>query len=193
MTTALTADSRRFTAKKALFSFLGRVFRVYSPSGQLRYFVKKKAFRLKEEINVFSDESQSTIALVIRARSVFDFGATYDITHSSSGEVIGSCRRQGLKSIVRDEWTLMGPTDLAIGKIQEDSVMLALLRRFILHSLLPQSFTVYEGDEPKGTIAQRFNPFQLAYDVDCSRATGVDERLLVGAVVLLLSIDGRQE
>jgi hypothetical protein len=166
---------------------------VYSPTGQLRFYVKKKAFRLKEEINVFSDEAQSTVALVIRARSVFDFGATYDVTSSGSGEVIGSCRRQGLKSIVRDEWTLLGTDDAVIGKIQEDSMILAMLRRFILHSLLPQSFSVFEGSEQKGTIAQRFNPFQLAYDVDCSRATGLDDRLLVAAVVLLMSIDGRQE
>lgn len=193
MSSALTADSRRFTAKRALFSFFGRVFRVYSPTGQLRFYVKKKAFRLKEEINVFSDEAQSTVALVIRARSVFDFGATYDVTSSGSGEVIGSCRRQGLKSIVRDEWTLLGTDDAVIGKIQEDSMILAMLRRFILHSLLPQSFSVFEGSEQKGTIAQRFNPFQLAYDVDCSRATGLDDRLLVAAVVLLMSIDGRQE
>ena len=192
MTNALTADSRRFTAKKAIFSFLGRVFRVYSPTGELRFFVKKKAFRLKEEINVFTDESQSNLALVIRARSVFDFGATYDVTSAASGEVIGSCRRQGLKSILRDEWTLMGAEDTVIGKIQEDSFVLAMLRRFILHSLLPQSFTVFEGDERKGTIAQRFNPFQLAYDVDCSRVTAVDDRLLVAAVILLLSIDGGQ-
>jgi len=193
MSTELTADSKKFVAKKAMFSFLGRVFRIYSPSGNLRYYVKRKAFRLKDELNVYTDENQSDVALVIKARSVFDFGATFDVSEPGSFEPIGACRRQGLKSILRDEWTVMGPGDVVIGKIQEDSMFLAMLRRFFAHSLFPQSFSVYDGTEKKGVIAQRFNPFQLTYDVDCSQVTGIDPRMIVAGTILLLSIEGRQE
>ncbi len=193
MSTALTVAPRAFVAKKALFSFLGRVFRIYGTDGNLRYYIKKKAFRLKEEINVYSDENQTNVALVIQARNIFDFGATYDVTDPGSGETVGACRRQGLKSILRDEWTILGPGDVALGKIQEDSILMALFRRFIAHTLFPQTFSVYQGDQKLGKIAQRFNPFQLAYDVDCTRVDGMDPRLLVAGTILLLSIEGRQQ
>ncbi len=193
MSTELTTSPRKFVAKKALFSFLGRVFRIYGPEGTLRYYIKRKAFRLKDELNVYTDESQSTVALVIKARSVFDFGATFDVREPGASEPIGSCRRQGLKSILRDEWTLMGPGDVVIGKMQEDSMLMAMLRRFFAHSLFPQTFGVYDGTEKKGMIAQRFNPFQLAFDVDCSQASGLDPRLIIAGTILLLSVEGRQE
>lgn len=193
MSTELTANARRFTARKALFSFLGRVFRVFSPEGELRYYIKQKAFRLKEQMNVFTDEAQSNVAIAIQARSVFDFGATYDVTDPGTGERLGAWRRQGLKSIFRDEWTMLDASDNAVGKIIEDSILMGLLRRFVLHSLFPQTFSVHSHDAVVGAVRQRFNPFQLAYDVDCSEATDIDPRMLVAGVILLLSIEGRQQ
>lgn len=187
----MSAD-RIFVAKKPIISFFGRVFRLYGQDGALRYFVKKQAMRLKDELNVFTDEGQRDLTMVIKARSIFDFGATFDVSEPGM-DPIGACRRQGLKSILRDEWTILGPGDVAIGKIVEDSLILAMLRRFVMHSLLPQSFSVYEGDQKKGKISQRFNPFQLAYDVDCSKVESIDPRLIAAGTILLLSVEGRQE
>lgn len=193
MSTDLTASSKKFVAKKALFSFLGRVFRIFGPEGNLRFYVKRKAFRLRDELNVYTDEQQSNVALVIKARSVFDFGTTYDVREPGGMEPIGAWRRQGLKSILRDEWTALGPGDVVLGKIQEDSMLMALFRRFFAHTLFPQTFGVYDGAEKRGLISQRFNPFQLTYDVDCTRVEGIDARLIVAGTILLLSIEGRQD
>ena len=192
MSTDLTTTPRVFVARKAFFSFLGRVFRIYGTDESLLYYIKRKAFKLKDELNVFRDEGQQDLAMVIQARSIFDFGATFDVSVPGS-EPLGACRRQGLKSILRDEWTLLGPGDVPIGKIIEDSMLLALLRRFFFQGLFPQTFSIYDGEEKKGHIKQRWNPFQLAYDVDCSRVVGIDARLVTAATILLLSVEGRQQ
>ena len=64
-----------------------------------------------------------------------------------------------------------------------------LVRKFF--KFLPQTYQVtLEGDQA-GVIKQRFNPFQLAYDVDFSNGK-LDPRLGVGLVVLLLAIEGAQ-
>jgi uncharacterized protein YxjI len=192
MSTALTRYQTRYTAKKALFTFLGSAFRLYAPSGELAFFVKQKAFKLREQITVFADEAMSQPMLRIQARQRADFAATYDIEDAASGEVVGAMQRKGLKSILRDEWAILDVQGNEVGKVQEDSAALALLRRFI--KLIPQTFHVTLADQQVGVIKQHFNPFVLGYDVNFDEAGDrLDRRMMVAMVVLLLAIEGRQQ
>lgn len=187
---------RQFVAKKALFSFLGSTFRIYDPQGGLQFYIKQKAFKLKEELNVFADENQSQKRLTIKARSWADFSTAYDVTDAETGEAVGACKREGMKSIFRDTWLVLGAGDAVIGKCEEDSMFLAMLRRLIFKQWLPQKFTVKDASgNALGTIRQRFNPFQIAYDVsfDGGRNEALDSRLGIALVVLLLAIEGRQQ
>ncbi len=189
MSTALAVWQNQYVAKKAMFSLLGNAFRLYAADGSLAFFVKQKAFRLKEEIVVFADEKQSTPRLRINARSILDFGATYDIT-DPDGSKIGACRREGLKSMFRDSWLVLDTNDQTIATIKEDSMLMALLRRMLL-PIIPQRFTVADTTGKEiGTLRQRFNIFQLGYDVHFE---GLDPRIGVAATVLLLAIEGRQK
>ena len=75
-------------------------------------------------------------------------------------------------------------------------MFMALLRRFIFKQWLPERFTVADpAGNALGTIRQRFNPFQLAYDVsfDGQNNASLDPRLGIALVVLLLAIEGRQQ
>lgn len=190
MATDLSKYESKYVAQKALFSFLGSTFRIYSTDNQLRFFVKQKAFKLKEEIVVYADEGQTQPRLRIRARNILDFSATYDVV-DEAGEKVGALRRQGLKSLLRDSWLLLGTNDEEIGKIEEDSGIMALIRRFITN-LIPQTFHVTLGGQPAGVLRQRFSFFRLVYDVDFSSST-LDPRLGVASTVLLLAIEGRQK
>ncbi len=193
MSTALSPWGDRFVARKAFFKFLGAAFRIYGPEGNLRCYVKQKAFRLREQITVYTDESQRQALLGIRARQMLDVSATYDVTDLATGETVGALKRRGLRSILRDHWLILGPDDAEIGTIQEDTGLLALVRRF-LTNLIPQTFVVTLHGQPAGRIRQRFNPFLLTYDVDFSASQGAfDPRLGVAAAVLLLAVEGRQD
>ena len=192
--TALSRYQSRYLAKKAFFNFLGSSFRLFDTSGNLVFFVKQKAFKLKEEITVFADEGQSDAQLRIKARSILDVSATYDVTDANTGEGVGALQRKGLKSILRDEWVILDTEGSPVGSIKEDSTLFALLRRF-LSNLIPQTFLITIGSKQVGRIKQRFNPFILGYDVDFSAAEDgeMDPRLAVASVVLLLAIEGRQK
>jgi len=191
---ALSLYGTQYTAKKAFFNFLGASFRIYGSDGQLRFYVKQKAFKLKEEITVFGDEAATKPMLSIKARSILDFAATYDVTDVATGERVGAMKREGVRSsFLRDKWTILGADDNKIGEVNEDSMMLALLRRF-LSNLIPETFHVHVAGKEVGTIVQAFNPFILTYRVDFSQAGALlDPRLGVAMVVLLLAIEGRQE
>lgn len=192
MSTALSPYAAQYVAERALFSFMGQSFSIKGPEGNLRFFVKQKAFKLKEEIVVWADEKQTTKVLGIKARGIGDFSGTYDITEAASGQAVGAMKREGLKSLIRDEWTILDGSGAAVGKVQEDASALALLRRFF--PIIPQSFKVSLGDQQVGTIKQRFSLFRLVYDVDYTVGEGhIDPRLGIAAVVLLLAIEGRQD
>lgn len=190
-----TDAPRRFVARRSFFAFLGPEFRFSTGDGRLLCFVKQKAFRLKEEITVFADEQRSRALLRVQARGVFDVRATYDVTDAETGVRVGACKRQGLKSMLRDTWEVRGPDDTVIGTLTEDSMVLALLRRFLLKAWLPQSFTLTgAAGQVLGKIVQRFNPFLLVYDVDFGEdgPDALDGRLGLASIVLLLAIEGRQ-
>jgi hypothetical protein len=185
-----------YVIKKKLWSLLGARCSVFDDHGQLLCFCKRKALKIKEDIRVYSDESMSSTLLTIRARSVFDLGATYDVTDPATGQVVGALRRKALKSILRDEWHVLGPGDREVGVILEDSSLLAVLRRVhdLVTLLSPQSYTISIGGQEVGTIRQNRNPFTLHYVMDLTRDTNeaLDRRLAVAAAILLLNVEGRQ-
>jgi hypothetical protein len=182
----------KFVAKRAFFNFLGVRFRIFV-DGKLVFFVKQKAFKLKEEITVYADEAQKHPRLTIMARSIIDFSATYDVTDVTTGQKVGALQRQGVKSLFRDEWHILDAQDTHSFTVKEDSGIMALIRR-LLFNLIPQKFKVSAGDKQIGMMKQRFNPFLHVYDVNmgATENSELNPRLGIAAAVLLLAIEGRQ-
>ena len=131
--------------------------------------------------------------LAIHARKVLDISATYDVTDSRTGERVGAIQRKGMRSLLRDEWILRDAADQEIGLVREDSMGLALLRRF-LTNLVPQRFDIQVMGQKVATVRQNFNPFVLKLTVDFTLdPTGLlDRRLGLAAVLLLCAVEGRQ-
>jgi len=185
----------RYLVRRKVMALFAPQFHVYDEAKNMIAYVKQKAFKLKEDIRVYTDESMSTELLLIQARQILDFSAAYDVIETKSGQKVGALKRKGWKSILKDEWILMDAGDHEIGLIQEDSALLATLRRF-LTNLIPQSFMYQVHGRPVGTLKQAFNPFVFKGRVDFSSDPGgqvLDRRLALGSVVLLLAIEGRQD
>jgi uncharacterized protein YxjI len=178
-----------YIAERPFFNLFGRTFKILS-DGELVFYVQQKLFKLKEAINVYSDATKSHSRLEIQARNVIDFSATYDVTDTETHECVGSLSRKGLRSMFRDTWLIHNTDGTEIGKIEEDSGFLAIIRRMFL-KIIPQTFHVSVGDTRVGTIRQHFNLFKLVYEVNIQRDS-LDPRLGIAASVLLLAIEGRQ-
>ena len=183
----------RYIVRRKVLALFAPQFHIYDETERMVGYVKQKAFKLKEDIRLYSDESMSTELLLIQARQILDISAAYDVIDSKSGQKVGALRRKGLKSILKDEWIIMDAGDAEIGLIQEDSALLATLRRF-LTNLIPQKFLFQVRGRPVGMLKQAFNPFVFKAQVDFSEDPGkvLDRRLALAAVVLLLAIEGRQ-
>ena len=182
-----------YLLKRQVFALTGKL-RLYNPNDELVLYVEQKMFHLREDIRVFGDESKTQELLLIQARNIIDFSATYDVIESANGQKAGTLRRKGLRSMFRDEWEVLDATDQPIGMLFEDSVGQALLRRFLLGSLLPQNYDITIGDERVADLRQKFNLFsyQIILDFSMDTANKLDRRLGIAAGILLAIIEGKQ-
>jgi len=183
-----------YLLKRQAIALTGK-FRFYDPLGNLVMFSEQKMFKLREDIRVYSDESKSQEVLSIKARQFLDFSAAYDVVDTSMNQKVGVLRRKGLRSILRDEWEVLDANDSVKGLLFEDSMGLALLRRFLLGNWLPQNYDITFGQTRVADLRQNFNPFRYELNLDFSMdiAHQLDRRLGIAAGVLLAAVEGRQE
>lgn len=182
-----------YIIRKKVFSVMGAKLHIYNSLEELVLFSQMKAFKLKEDIALYTDESMERELLRIKARKMIDLSATYDVYDSETGESLGALRRKGLKSIFKDEWVILDTGDNEIGFIKEDSVFMALLRRVI--TLIPQKYNVEIGGMVIPAFRQNFNPFvtKIIADFSEDRKGVLDRRIGVAAAILLCAIEGKQD
>ena len=188
----MTIEDNRYLIRRKILSVLGQKFHVYDGHGQLIGFSKQKAFRLKEGIRFYSDETMQREKLLIKARQVIDFAAAYDVVDSQSARKIGVCRRKGWTSIVRDSWEILDEHDNPVAKVTEDSMLLATLRR-LLSNLIPQHYHVTDNaGRTQAALRVHFNPFVYKMDVEIEPGATVHRGVILAAGILLAAIEGRQ-
>ena len=186
----------QYTIRRKVLKIFGAAFHIYDEHGSLVGYCKQKAFKLKEDIRLYTDESLSEPLLTLAARSIIDFGATYDIT-LPDGTQIGSLRRKGLKStFLKDEWLIFDDQGQEIGMLKEKSWFMAFMRRGDLSAFFPQRYEFFKSgsEEPVACIRQHFNWFVYRLGLSVLKDDEeLDELLLLGATCLIAAIEGRQD
>lgn len=182
----------QYLLKRQVFALTGK-FRFYDTAGNQVMFSEQKMFRWKEDIRVYADDAKTQEVLTIKARQIIDFSAAFDVVDSSTNQKVGALRRKGLASLFRDEWEILDVNDNVLAKLFEDSMGLALVRRF-LSGLVPQNYDITIGESRVADLKQNFNPFSYQLNLDFSMDTTgrLDRRLGIAAGILLAAVEGRQ-
>lgn len=200
MPTTLMPDAgERYTLRRKVFKLFGAGFHIYGPDGNVVAYCKQKAFKLREALTVYTDDSETTVLMRIGTRNIIDFGASYEVT-LASGEVIGSMRRKGMKSILRDEWLVFDGRGTQVATLREDSGSKAIFRRLLGEYawLIPEQFHLYRANAPDGapalaTYRTHFNPFIYRLGIAVHTPDEVVDDLIVLALACLVgAIEGRQ-
>jgi len=183
-----------YLLKRQAIALTGK-FRFYDPAGRLVLFSEQKMFRLREDIRVYDSEDKSREVLSVKARQIMDFSAAYDVVDTELNQKVGVLRRKGLRSLLRDEWEVLDANDRPIGQLFEDSVGLALLRRLVLGSWLPQNYDMTVGETRVADLKQNFNLFRYELNLDFSMDTigRLDRRVGIAAGILLAAVEGKQD
>jgi uncharacterized protein YxjI len=183
-----------YLLKRQAIALTGK-FRFYDPAGRMVMFSEQKMFRLREDIRVYDTEDKAHEVLSIKARQIMDFSAAYDVVDTDMNQKVGVLRRKGLRSILRDEWEVLDANDRVIGQLFEDSIPLALLRRLLLGSWLPQNYDLTMDGTRVADLKQNFNLFRYELNLDFSMDTThrLDRRIGIAAGILLAAVEGKQD
>ncbi len=186
----------KYTIRRKILKVFGAAFHVYDAEGSVIAYCKQKAFKFREDIRLYTSDAMSEELLVMKARSVIDFGVTFDVT-LPTGEVLVSFRRKGLKSaFVRDEWKVFDHAGQEIGKLSERGSFMSFLRRWTDWGALvsPQKFDLVLNDGTQiAALRQHFNWFVYRLGVSVVKEDErVDDLAILAAGCLICAIEGRQ-
>jgi hypothetical protein len=182
------ATQTHYTIKRRFWSFMERVFRVFTRDGQLFMYVEHPVLKLREEFMVYGDEAKTQPLLRVKAKQMIAINFSYDVTDVRTGQVLGSVQKKGLSSIVRDKFIILGPSGEEIGYAQEQGA--SLLRRFI--PLLTSKHAIFVGGQQVAYIKQIFRFFTKEFSVDVQPST-LDPRFVLAVALLALMAEARRE
>jgi hypothetical protein len=112
-------------------------------SGNLIFYVKQKAFKLKEAVTVFADEQQTRPWFTINADRVLDFNANYSFT-DYTGKHFGSMRRLGKKSLWKANYEIFdGARPHPVAIIKEENPWAKVFDALLTEIPLVGIFTGY--------------------------------------------------
>ncbi len=83
-------------------------------------YVKQKLLKLREDIDIFADQSQTNLLYNIKADRVIDFSARYTFT-DGSGKVLGFIKRQGMRSLWKANYHIFDAAEKHIMSINEEN------------------------------------------------------------------------
>ncbi len=101
-------------------STLSNDFIAKDARGQTVAYVKQKMFKLKEDIQVFEDETKSNMIYRIRADKWLDWSTAYQFT-DSDGTNIGKIARKGWASIWKANYNIIDANDNHQYNIREEN------------------------------------------------------------------------
>ena len=112
------------------FLTISSYIRVVDATGRLVSYVKQRAFRLKEDVTIFGDESQTQPVYHIKANKIIDIGATYAIT-SADGRSLGALKQHGMRTFWKATYDILDETGNAIGLIHEQDAWVKVVDALI--------------------------------------------------------------
>lgn len=175
---------------------------VRDANGNELMYVKQKLFKLKEAINVFSDQSQTNQIYSIKADRVIDFSARYNFT-DSQGMDLGGIKRQGMRSLWKASYDVLSGDTIKY-HIQEENAMIKVLDGCAQQLPLVPMFSGYifnpaylvtrpnGSGEPGPTVmrlAKEPSFFESSFSiekVDSSLNEQDEEQILLGLLMLVL-------
>lgn len=174
---------------------IARQLSLRDSGGHLICYVKQRAFKLKEAVTVFADESQTTPLYTMAADRVLDFSAQYHFA-DASGRRLGSLKRQGMRSLWKARYDVQ-PAGGRPMTIQEanpwakvlDSVVgeVPLVGMFTGYFFHPAYILAGPGGEPLLRLEKQPAFFEGRFKVDKLGQIGGDEET-VGLLSLVMVI-----
>lgn len=90
-------------------------------------YVKQKLFKLKEDISIFANERQDQLLYTIKADRIIDFNASYSLQNAQTGQILGSIKRKGMRSLWKAAYRIYDTHDQLLYTVSEESAFIRFL------------------------------------------------------------------
>ena len=170
--------------------------------GRVFCFVRQKMMKFKEDVRFFTDETQTTEIMRIKARQRFDPTATYDVT-AADGSKIGGFQKVFGKSLLRSSYRLFDATGQEVATATELNLWVALLRRVVgfIPNLgnfanwlpIPYHFVFQRGDQVLAHHKRQLWKLRDTYTLDLTpdSTRTLDRRLVLAIAVAMDAFQAR--
>lgn len=170
---------------------------VTDADGTLVFYVKQKAFKLKEAVTVFADREQTLPVYTIAADRVIDFKATYHFT-DAAGEALGAVYREGMRSLWKSRYTVLDAEGAPDLEISEDNPWVKVIDGLIGEIPVISAASgylfhpSYSVTQPDGTAVLRLRKepafFESRFTIEKLGLLGAkeEERALLSLIMMLL-------
>lgn len=115
---------------KFKISTLSNDFTATDANGQMIAYVRQKLIKLKEDIQIYSDESRSQVNYQIKADKWLDFSAAYSF-FDADGSEIGKIARKGWRSLWKAEYDIIDQNQNPQYKVQEENGWVKVMDSFL--------------------------------------------------------------
>lgn len=172
-------------------------FRVNDATGAEVAFVRQKLFKLKEEVQVFNDESRSQLNFTVKANKWLDFSASY-VFYDNQERELGRIVRRGWKSLWKSSYDIYDENQKQDFSVNEENPLIKVFDGLFGDIPILGMFTgyffnpTYLVTRPDGTAIARLSKeksfFGRRFSVDklAEFETGEENRLLLGLMMMIL-------
>lgn len=176
---------------------IGQKLSVIDAAGNLNFFVKHKAFALKEKVTVFADADQKLPLYELAADRVIDFSANYHFK-DARGTHVGTVKRKGMKSLWRARYDIANGSSAHALTIQEanpwikvcdalfcEIPLLGIFSGYVFH---PEYVVAREDGTPVMRLKKEPAFFQGKFSIEKLGAVSEDEekRILLSLIMMVL-------
>jgi len=174
----------------------GQRITVTDAGGATLMFIKQKMFKLKENVQIYSDSTQTNKIFQIASDRIIDFSANYDFT-DAAGNDWGAVRRKGMRSLWSAHYEIMqdGRIDMTISeespmkKVVESLLGEIPIVGFVAAMLLNPSYIVSRPDgTPLLRLTKKPAVFEGRFVLDKLNEMPEDDELrsLLGLIMMVL-------
>ncbi len=160
-------------------------------------YVRQKMFKLKENIQIFSDESKSQLNYTIKADRWLDFSAAYAFLDKNE-KVFGKIARKGWRSIWKAKYNIIDENNNPQYSISEengwvkvmDSLLgeIPILNIFTGYLFNPSYLVVDTNDKPIVRLKKQASFWGRNFEIEKvgTMDSDDDDRILLGLMMMIL-------
>jgi uncharacterized protein YxjI len=175
--------------RRPFWQWFHRKFEVLAPDGQTVAFVLHPILKLREEFTIYADRAQTEPLLHVKVRKLMTLNHCYDVFASQGGARLGSLRKRGVRSLVRDMWDVLDEHEAPVGVLMEEGW--SFVRRMM--PLLLAKYRLEIGGDPVARIRQRFRCFVKEFDLELTSSDRIEPRFAIACCLLALMAESRRE